>query len=266
MNHQTILIALLGAMPCIAIASPALIYEGTLTTGGQAPDPWPALRFSILSADDDVVWSSEIHRAGPIDLDASGRFAAYLKDSINNPFPVDGIAQASALKVEVCVAAENQGECDWLLLDESQRLGAVPLALVAQLPTPLRERHRVADPAPPGDEDNLWPYSEAIAQAPATGLYLISASYSCRSDCDGDGRYPHEYLYINDIETVERLRHKMCNRGEPFEEKTFLPVIRHLDAGDQVRFRAATWSCNQYRYANISLSPLSTAAAPPVDE
>lgn len=261
------------ASVALVIAAPAaaapLIYEGTLTIGGVAPEPWPRLRFSLLDEAGMNRWSVEIDDEGPIEFEGDGRtpgrFVAYLEDSLDNPFPVGDFDEMSALRVEVCLAEENQGECDWLPLDEPQRIGAVPAAAVARLPVPPREAFFKADLEPPGNEENLWPYTEVTGVAPVTGLYLIAASYHCRSDCEAPGRYPHEFLFINDIEHVERSDwdFKMCNRGEPFEEKVFLPVVRRLDAGDNVRFRASGWSCNQYRYANLSLSPLSVYNEPP---
>lgn len=255
------------------MAAPPLIYEGTLTVGGLTPDPWPRLRFSLLDDDGVARWSVEIDEEGPIALSddptAPGRFVAYLEDSLDNPFPVADFGALSVLRVDVCIARENQGECNWLPLDEPQRLGAVPTAVVARLPTPPRETFFKADRAPPGNDENPWPHTEVTGVAPSTAVYLISASYHCRSDCEAPGRYPHEYLYINDIEHVERWGWdlKMCNRGEPFEEKVFLPIVRRLEAGDRVRFRASGWSCNQYRYANLSLSPLSVyTQAPPAGE
>lgn len=125
--------ALLGGASLVSSAAfgmPPLIYEGTLTSGGQAPDPWPTLRFSIVDAEGTPMWSTELGADGPIEHnDETGAFVAYLDFPVDAPYDTLDPEAGRRLQVHVCVAAANQGECDWLPLGDGQALGAVPTAL-----------------------------------------------------------------------------------------------------------------------------------------
>lgn len=136
MNHRLALIGLIASMPCLAMATPPLIYEGTLTTGGQTPDPWPALRFSVVGADEGVIWSTTIDADGPIEIGPDGTFVAYLDDPV-----IAAADNDHALRVEICPAPRLEGveDCAWIALDAPQLIGAVPVALTV---TP-RERARI---------------------------------------------------------------------------------------------------------------------------
>ncbi len=116
-----------------AMAGPPLIYEGRLTTGGQPPDPWPGLRFAVVDAEGEVWWSTLVEPGGPhVEVGPDGRFVAYIEDSPENPWAVAGFDQGRWLRVEVCPGAwpaNPADDCGWVRLEQTQRLGAVPVAL-----------------------------------------------------------------------------------------------------------------------------------------
>ncbi len=124
--------AALAVMPLAASASAPLIYEGTLTNGDGPPDPWPGLRFSVVDADGEAWWSTMVAPEGPlIEVGPDGRFVAYLEDSAENPWALAGFDQGRWLRVEVCPGAwpENPADdCGWVQLEQTQRLGTVPMA------------------------------------------------------------------------------------------------------------------------------------------
>lgn len=142
MNDRLALIGLIALMPCLAMAAPPLIYEGTLTTGGQAPDPWPALRFSVVDADEVVIWSTTIDADGPIEIGPNGAFVAYLDDPALAAADID-----QALRVEVCPSPgpDDLEDCAWLALDAPQRLGAAPVALTVDPSERARIRAETLD-------------------------------------------------------------------------------------------------------------------------
>ncbi len=115
-----------------ATAAPPIIYEGTLTNGDQPPDPWPGLRFSVVDADGATWWSTMVEPAGPlIEVGPDGRFVAYLEDSPQNPWALAGFDQGRWLRVEVCPGAwpaNPEDDCQWVQLEQTQRLGTVPMA------------------------------------------------------------------------------------------------------------------------------------------
>lgn len=269
---RTLICSLTLGLASVAAGSPPLIYEGVLTADGAAPDPWPALRFTMVNNEGAPLWSFVVDETGPIEVASDGRFVAYLdtEAGADGPLLPEVVRADARLRIDVCLARENQSDCHWLPLEVPQPIGAVPLAIRGHLPPPGPEQF-VLEPRlqPFGEDENPWPSTEAQAVAPATGLYLISASYSCRSTCDGP-RSPTEVLYIDHQRDTRREGgdpadpiderapdNKKCNVTDGFEEKVFLPILRQLGEGDTVRFIALGWSCVQYRYANLSLSPLS---------
>lgn len=119
------------------MAATPLIYEGTLTVSGMAPDPWPRLRFSVVDPAGAVLWSTSIGREGPIEIDpATGRFTAYL-DLTGAPQATLSVATERRVAVDVCTAPPNQGECEWLPLDPPQSLGAAPTAMALPSRVPM---------------------------------------------------------------------------------------------------------------------------------
>lgn len=122
--------AALVAGSAFAWAAPPLIYEGSLTQGGQPPGDWPTLRFSIVDDEGRPQWTREVPEDGPIEVDPdSGHFVAYLDLDEEAPYATFDPEQPRHLQVEVCVAAPNQGVCSWEALGPAQRIGAQPTAL-----------------------------------------------------------------------------------------------------------------------------------------
>lgn len=77
--------------PTFASAQAPLIYEGRLTTGDLPPDPWPALRFAIVDADDAVWWSTVVEPGGPVEVGPDGGFVAYLEGTPEAPLAAAGL-------------------------------------------------------------------------------------------------------------------------------------------------------------------------------
>lgn len=132
MNHVRISLAgawgLVVVLASHAIAAPPLIYEGTLTTGGLAPAPWPALRFSVVSADDLVLWTTEVDADGPIQFDErTGDFTAYIDFPHDAPPTVLDADAERRLQIEVCTPRVEPDGCEWLVLG-TDTMGAVPFA------------------------------------------------------------------------------------------------------------------------------------------
>jgi len=129
--------AALIASSTFAQAAPPLIYEGTLTTGdpAQPPDPWPGLRFSVVDAAGEAWWSTLVDPGGPlIEVGPDGRFVAYLEDSPQNPWAIAGFDQGRWLRVDVCPGAwpaNPEANCQWVQLEQTQRIGTVPNAATA---------------------------------------------------------------------------------------------------------------------------------------
>lgn len=107
-----------------AQATPPLIYEGTLTIGGVVPDPWPALRFSLVDGAGMGHWESVVPPGGPIEVDPDGRFVAVLDSPVDRPFAA-ALGEERRLQVEVCAPRAGQG-CDWVALGPPQVVGATP--------------------------------------------------------------------------------------------------------------------------------------------
>jgi len=124
----------LALLPLPAMAAAPLIYEGNLTTGdpAQPPDPWPGLRFSVVDAAGEAWWSTLVDPGGPlIEVGPDGRFVAYLEDSPENPWAIAGFDQGRWLRVDVCPGAwpaDPEADCQWVQLEQTQRLGMVPMA------------------------------------------------------------------------------------------------------------------------------------------
>ncbi len=158
MRH--LLTILLVGAPCLLVshglAAPPLIYEGELTTGDQPPDPWPGLRFAVVDAEGEVWWSTLVEPGGPhIEVGPDGRFVAYLEDSPENPWAVAGFDQGRWLRVDVCPGAwpaNPADDCEWVRLEQSQRLGTVPVAETVS----EAERARIAAVALEEAQRDIW--------------------------------------------------------------------------------------------------------------
>lgn len=120
----------LALCPTLATAQAPLIYEGRLTTGELPPDPWPALRFAIVDADDAVWWSTVVEPGGPIEVGPDGGFVAYLESTPEAPLAVAGLDAPRWLRVDVCPGVMDAIEgCEWVRLEGAQRIGAAPVTI-----------------------------------------------------------------------------------------------------------------------------------------
>ncbi|MCB9527810.1 MAG: hypothetical protein H6701_05325 [Myxococcales bacterium] len=107
-----------------AAAQPPLIYEGRLLLDDAVPDPWPALRFSLVDGAGMVHWETVVPPDEPI-VDEEGRFVAVIESPVDQPYAAAALGEERRLQVEVCAPRPGQ-PCVWVALGPPQVVGAAP--------------------------------------------------------------------------------------------------------------------------------------------
>ncbi|MEZ4432772.1 MAG: hypothetical protein R3F65_10190 [bacterium] len=181
----------------VAAAQAPLIYEGRLLLDDAVPDPWPALRFSLVDGAGMAHWETVVPPDGPITVSDDGRFVAVLDSPVDQPYAAAALDEERRLQVEVCPPRPGQ-PCAWVPLGPPQVVGAAPES-ARLIVDDLVLRVRSERPLAPGDFGSV---PDALAALEGR-LIMPSARVTIEI---GPGEYgPYRQPIVIDREDGKRL-------------------------------------------------------------